>query len=302
MLLLPHGAGLAQASRTVTVSVLDSAGRPVPNAVVCAGSSATARGDLGSGRTDANGRATFAVAAAPPPRIGQGSPATPPISYTSHNATSGASVVTPTLTVTLRLATGGPRCPQTSHVVATPGQIIPPIAPGAVPVRPVPPAPIVLNLGKRCFGAAGANCSDEGTELGTCDDGSCKINRGSWEHDECCFANPEGGVCDDKPWEVITAQGIAGRPQICTAEFNLAFARLNGPYTWKRRVDFAARNNTGRVVHGDYCAPRDAFVPVGEERFCCSRATRAPNAGDIARFTLTAGGNIGALPAPRICT
>ncbi|MCW3835073.1 Ig-like domain-containing protein [Sphingomonas canadensis] len=300
--LLPFGIGVAQTSRTVTITVIDSAGRPVPNAAVCAGSSTSARGDLGSGRTDASGRATFAVASPAPPASGMGSPIGTPILFTANSAGAGAAQSTPTLAVTLRLASGGPRCPEASAVIAAPGQIAPPIAPGSLPVRPGLPTPIVLNLGKRCFGAAGANCGDNDGEMGTCANGECKINRGSWEHDECCFANPTGGVCDDKPWEVITAQGIGQPAQICTAAFNLALGRLNGPYTWKRRVDFSARNNTGRVVHADYCAPRDALVPVGEDRFCCSRTTRAPNAGDMARFALGSAGHVGALPPPRVCT
>lgn len=45
--------------------------------------------------------------------------------------------------------------------------------------------------GERCFGALGMECGPQSNLLPTalCALGQCKINGGSWEHDECCWAN-----------------------------------------------------------------------------------------------------------------
>lgn len=290
----------AQGFRTIGVTVLDAAGRPVSGATVCAGSATGARGDLGSARTDALGRATMAVGAPESP-----TPVAPAILVTASTANAGGSVNTPTALATVRLSAGGPRCPSAPPTVQAPGTFLAPSASAIRNQLPTPAPsfhPVEINLGKRCFGAAGANCANEGGEMGTCSGDTCTINRGSWEHDECCFANPAGGVCDDKPWEVITAQGIGGRPEICMPEFNLAVARLSTPFSWQRRVNFQTRNSSGIVVHSEYCASRGEFVPVGEERFCCSRGAGRLNAADTIRFMLRPGATPVTAAQARMCS
>lgn len=293
-----HATSGAQAQRTVSVTVLDGAGRPVAGANVCAGSSSASRGDLGSARTDANGRATMAVSA---PQ--SGSPvASSVVTITASTSTVGGAVVTPLAAIVVRTTPNGPRCP----AAAISGSLVRPDTRTIRQNLPAPTGgftPVRINLGKRCLGAAGMNCGDVAGEVSTCANGECTINRGSWEHDECCVANPDGGMCDGKFEELITAQGIdGGPPQVCQAEFNMAFTRLNGPFSWRRPVNFATRNTTGTVVRAEYCARQGDFVPAGEQRFCCSQAAATLSPVDVARFLARPGATAAMIGGARVCT
>ena len=279
-------AGLAWAVGTsLQVQVRDAAGRPVANATVCAGTAAD-RASRGFGRTNANGIANIALATP------SGSPMA--IVVTANLGTRGAAVTTtgiaaPMLTLP---ASGGPACPETATTVA----------PGTVPIdrkairdriEEMGPAPRPNLIGpinmapERCFGAAGTGCGDTIGGIGTCIGGSCTINAGSWQHDECCMRNRDGGMCDGRFEEIVTAQGIGGPPQVCQAEFNMAFSRVGTPLSWRRPVDVNVVNNSGTVDFAAYCAPAGTFMPRREAaRFCCSRQARPLNTGEAVGVSL----------------
>ena len=149
--------------------------------------------------------------------------------------------------------------------------------PGAGDRLPVVPTPIrtVGSISVRrenCFGALGMQCGQSQPPLppsALCADGSCAINGGSWRHDECCFANPNGMACKNGPLDAVT--GNDGR---CAAEFDKAVRQVSKGIFWKRNVDFGRNNTTGRVEFTLYCAPRDTLVSPEDASLCCSRSTR----------------------------
>lgn len=120
-----------------------------------------------------------------------------------------------------------------------------------------------------CFGALGAECGGAQYNLPTtalCAAGLCQINAGSWEHDECCFAHPNGMACRLGPLDYAT--GHNGK---CVKEWDKALARLGDGLSWTRRIDFGKPNSTGRVEFSAYCAPTGTRVPLEDVRYCCSR-------------------------------
>ncbi len=279
---------------SLQVQVRDAAGRPAANATVCAGTS-NDRASRGFARTNANGLAIVALATP------SGSPMA--IVVTANLGTRGASVTTtgiatPMLTLP---AAGGPACPESAPNIS-PGTFV--VDPTAIRdhVREVTPnaPPLVgpINMApERCFGAAGTGCNDSIGGVGTCFGGSCTINAGSWQHDECCLRNRSGGMCDGRFEEIVTAQGIGGPPQVCQAEFNMAFSRVGTPLSWRRQINVNTVNNSGTVDFAGYCAPAGSFMPRGEaSRFCCSRQARALNpaesaAASVAHLQTLAGGD-----------
>lgn len=290
-------AGIAPAVGTsLQVQVRDAAGRPVPNATVCAGT-ANDRASRGFAKTNANGLAIVALA----------TPSGSPIAMvvTANLGTRGAAVTTtgiaaPMLTLP---ASGGPACPENTTQVG-PGRFV---VDGTTirdhineVARDRPELIGPINMApERCFGAAGTGCNDSIGGVGTCIGGSCTINAGSWQHDECCLRNRSGGMCDGKFEEIFTAQGVGGPPQVCQAEFNMAFSRVGTPLSWRRQINVNTVNNSGTVDFTNYCAPAGSFMPRGEaNRFCCSRQARALNAAESAAVsvahlqTLTGGDTI----------
>lgn len=152
------------------------------------------------------------------------------------------------------------------------------------------PAPVDLKLGKvklpterlqlrsharlpvkteYCFGALGAQCGGAQHNLPTtalCAGGSCQINAGSWEHDECCFTHSQGMACQAGPLDY--AIGHNGQ---CVNEWNKALARLGSGLNWTRRIDFNKPNTVGRVEFSAYCAETGVRVHQDDVRYCCSR-------------------------------
>jgi len=132
-------------------------------------------------------------------------------------------------------------------------------------------------ISERCFGAIGPGCgiwegrfppslcgpnniqvSGENAGLNW----GCAINSGSWKHDECCAADPNGHWCF----------GPGEANQNCSVAFNRGLARLVSPYTWERTdIDINKRNTTGDVVHDDYCAKNDTLMWKHEMDYCCSK-------------------------------
>ncbi|ESQ87656.1 hypothetical protein ABAC460_18445 [Asticcacaulis sp. AC460] len=277
-------AGLAYANTSLQVQVRDAAGNPVANATVCAGTS-SARASRGFGHTNANGVAVLNVADSSGPLV-----------ITAHSGTRGGQQSIPgslTLATVTLPASGGPVCPDGTPT-PTPGTVT--IDRRAVQERadelarqphPGVLGPINLN-GERCFGAAGQGCSDTIGGVGTCIGGSCTINAGSWEHDECCVRNRDGGMCDGKFEEMAAVVGAGGPPQVCQAQFNKAFARVGTLLSWRRAVNFNTVNTTGNVDFAAYCAPAGTLMPAGEAgRFCCSRQARDLTGTEAGAVSLT---------------
>lgn len=160
---------------------------------------------------------------------------------------------------------GGSPAPSPS---VTPGKVTPPSG----SLRPGTVGPISGKV-EHCFGALGAQCG--GAQFGLpvaalCSLGSCQINAGSWEHDQCCWDHPAGMACRAGP-----ADGILGHDGNCVAEWNKALGRLQAGLNWRRSIDFNRPNATGQVNFPEYCAPRNTMVHQDDVRYCCSRAATA---------------------------
>jgi hypothetical protein len=246
-----------------------SGGAPLANATVCVG----VPGDLNQyfqGRTDAQGRIAF------------DSIPEAPFVVTAHVGTRGVQQTIasarpgglPLAIVNLTVpAAGGPVCPTTAagsaRLIGTRLREIP-------PPQPVErPSSIVLNLNTQfCFGALGMQCGQPQANLpvsiALCASGRCQINGGSWEHDECCAAHPQGMACQKGPLDALT--GHSGH---CVAAWDKAVRLFTKGLMWSREVDFNRPNRTGIVEFNLYCAPKGALVPPGDANKCCSRRTRA---------------------------
>jgi len=138
----------------------------------------------------------------------------------------------------------------------------------------------VFGPDERCFGAVGNGCGwgDTG-QFAFCTEAqqgrmNCHVNSGSWLHDECCYANPNGQWCG----------GDDSEPDMCSDELARGWDRmLFAPYTWVRWVDGVTPNRTGRVDRRSYCAPDGQVLPLEDRNYCCSRH-RELNALEWAAF------------------
>lgn len=261
----------ASALATVEVSVRRADGGPAAGAVVCLGTSSDLA-QFDRKPADAQGRVlfpgtptgSFAVTASLDGRGAQQLRSGPP-------ALGGTSPSPALVQLTLPAGTGGPACP-TGPTGS--GPLVPPGVGGRLPVVPTP-IRTVGSIGVRrenCFGALGMQCGQSQPPLppsALCANGSCAINAGSWRHDECCFANPNGMACKNGPLDAVT--GNDGR---CAADFDKAVRQVSKGIFWKRNVDFGRNNTTGRVEFTLYCAPRDTLISPGDGPLCCSRSTR----------------------------
>lgn len=140
--------------------------------------------------------------------------------------------------------------------------------PPKVELKPSVAKPVSAKV-EYCFGALGAQCGLPQANLPTtalCAAGHCQINAGSWEHDECCFANPGGMACTAGPLDYLT--GHNGR---CVKEWNKALSRLAAGLNWTRPIDFNEPNGSGRVNFSKYCAPTGTRLHADDVRYCCSR-------------------------------
>lgn len=124
---------------------------------------------------------------------------------------------------------------------------------------------------QNCFGAAGQRCgglSASGLNFSTCQpspniatNGLCYVSNGSWTHDECCVANPNGVFC-----------GGNDSSRACQVEWDRAVHRLVFDYQWLRFVDYRVFNDTGRVARSLYCARSGARIHRADASRCCSSA------------------------------
>lgn len=112
----------------------------------------------------------------------------------------------------------------------------------------------------------------------------CSVNSGSWQHDECCFQNPNGKWCG----------GDESEPDQCSAELDRGWDRMRfAPYTWTRSVIAGRTNSTGRVERDRYCAPDGTVLPRDDANYCCSRYRELEVGEWIAFMTLNPLENIG---------
>jgi hypothetical protein len=119
----------------------------------------------------------------------------------------------------------------------------------------------------QCFGAVGLSCygviAPTGPfEIAGCIGEYCTINAGSWDHDECCFANPNGNWCGP--------QNAASGPA-CATQWARAIHRVSRGLSWQRKVNRCVHNRRGRVDFTSYCAPGGTVVASGDAAKCCSR-------------------------------
>jgi hypothetical protein len=249
------------------------AGAPVANATVCIGIT-NAPNLFHQGSTDNQGNVRFGSVPREPfvataNQSGRG----------TRNALSPASPNVSVLRIDLALpASGGPTCPTTRPDSA---QTRPRIRdlPVTTPVTPLPT--ITAARTEFCFGAIGAQCGQPQTGLpatAACASGSCFVNGGSWEHDECCFQNRHVLWCELDPMR----QAEAARDTTCVAAWNKAVRLTTKGLSWRRTVDFNRSNRSGTVEFALYCAPANTLLPPEDANKCCSGQTRALNATEAA--------------------
>lgn len=268
LVLVPALAPAQSSLGSLNVRVTRS-GQPVANATVCVGT-ATDGNLFFQSTTDAQGGVAF-------PRV----PAEPFI-VTARGGSGGAqrpvALAAPIsfLSVTLVLPlSGGPSCPTTPagpQRTLVPRDFTLPTAPTVTRVQ--------LQNNQRCFGAIGAQCGQlQGTLPATalCANGTCFVNPGSWDHDECCFSHPRGMACQAGPIDAIT-----GHDGNCVASWDKAVRLATKGLNWNRRIDFARANGTGTVEFNLYCAPANALLPPADGGKCCARQTRALTAAEVA--------------------
>lgn len=264
----------------MTVHVM-SAGTPASNATVCIGTT-NALDLYHRGTTDSQGNVRFATVPRDP------FVATANVSGRgTQRSISPASPNVSLLRIDLVLpATGGPSCPSAlQSSTRTLGQQIRSQAPPLTPAGR--PPSITIAQTEFCFGAIGAQCGQPQTGLpatAACASGSCFINGGSWEHDECCFRHRHALWCELDP----TRQAVAASDTTCVNAWNKAVRLTRKGLFWSRPVDFTRGNRSGTVEFALYCAPANAWVPPEDAAKCCSGQTRALNATE-ATTALAAG-------------
>jgi hypothetical protein len=263
----------------LVVSV-ENAGAPVAGATVCVGTSQ----DLNlyaQGRSDGQGR----IPVRPMPPV--------PFVVTAHAGTLAVQVArgasAPDVGLLLLTATLGRRSAARCPVATPPGPVR-----SLVTEFEYTPSPIgeartsALARAEFCFGAVGRACGAAPAGLppsAACAGGYCAVNGGSWEHDTCCHANPNGYACSFSPGDVVGA--IAGRVSQCRESWDKAVRLTTKGLNWTRQVDFFRANATGTVEHSQYCAPRDTLVPPADAPKCCARDTRALSTAETALASAT---------------
>ncbi|MES2682587.1 MAG: hypothetical protein V4650_03640 [Pseudomonadota bacterium] len=128
--------------------------------------------------------------------------------------------------------------------------------------------------GDKCFGAAGQQCGmfaggqlgQVAFCLGVAGGAVCDVHGGSWTHDECCAANPNGVFC-----------GGNDSSRACQAEWDKSVSRFVYDYNWVRLVDTNRLDSDGRVNRSLYCAKLGAGLHRSDRHYCCSgQSVRAP--------------------------
>ena len=120
---------------------------------------------------------------------------------------------------------------------------------------------------EKCFGAAGQQCGMfAGGELGRVafcygngSSATCDVHGGSWTHDECCAANPNGKEC-----------GGNNSSSRCTVEWDRAVSRWFWDYHWVRVVNTSRVDTDGKVNRGEYCARPGSGLHRDDRQYCCS--------------------------------
>lgn len=121
----------------------------------------------------------------------------------------------------------------------------------------------------QCFGAVGLSCDGvlvlPGGTIAGCNGDQCVINAGSWDHDECCFTNPNGHFCG--------VQNAASGPT-CTTQWDKAVHRVTHGLSWRRTLDRCRHDTDGRVDFAEYCAFDGTIVASNDTAKCCSQRAR----------------------------
>lgn len=278
LLAAPPRAPLAAATFEVTVKRAD--GSPAAGATVCLGT-AQDLNQFDQKTADATGRVTFGTVPPAPFRItasldGRGRQE----ERTGPPALGGAPPSFGLATLTLPAAAGGPSCPSTPSGANR--SIVNRAAITSFTPAPFPtPGFVQLRKTEFCFGALGNQCGQpQGLIPPTalCSGGKCFINGGSWDHDECCFANPRGAACR------LPELAHDGN---CVAAWDKALRLVRKGLMWQRNVDFSQGNTTGRVTFAIYCAPANTLLNPADANRCCAGSARALTPGEAAASVAT---------------
>lgn len=282
LLAAPSSAPLAAATFEVTVKRAD--GSPAAGAVVCLGT-AQDLNQFDQKTADATGRVGFGTVPPTPFRVtasldGRGRQE----ERSGPPALGGAPPSFGLATLTLPAAAGGPSCPSTPSGANRP--IVNRTAIASFTPAPFPtPGFVRLEKTEFCFGALGNQCGQpQGLMPPTalCSAGRCFVNGGSWDHDECCFANPRGMACQRGPLDAVT-----GHDGHCVAAWDKALRLVRKGLMWQRDIDFSQGNATGRVNFALYCAPANTLLNPADANRCCAGSARALTPAEAAASVAT---------------
>lgn len=132
-------------------------------------------------------------------------------------------------------------------------------------------------MSQRCYGAIGNNCgAADGFNFGLCIGNRCKINAGSWEHDECCVKYRKNGpMPKSRQGSCTPLPHLRPFAQNCVVLFNKAVQHLAKPgLTWERRVNTSKKVSgigSFRVIHKDMCNKSGGTLSCSDSKYCCSR-------------------------------
>jgi len=242
--------------------------QPIAGATVCVGTTQLLN-QFGQGTTNASGDAVFN-------NVPSGA-----VIVTAHSANQGAQIqlspppvvspVAPAVRISLQSGASA-RCPATPIPTSRGIGVNTAVLSKVPPPKPLArPATITPQRAQHCFGALGAECGQIPIAnvpiTALCANGRCKVNAGSWEHDECCWNHAHGMACQVGPLDGVVNEHDGN----CVGAWNKALDRLGRGLIWERPINFQTTNSTGVVVFNEYCAPRGTRIDAADERFCCSR-------------------------------
>jgi hypothetical protein len=264
------------AAATFEVVVKRADGSPAAGAVVCLGTTLDLN-QFDQKTADGAGRVSFGTVPPTPFRItaaldGRGR---------QEDRTSLASLSFGLATLTLPAAAGGPSCPSTPSGAERTLVNRTAISESFTSVTTPTTAITQLQRTEFCFGALGNRCGQPQGPIpptALCTAGRCFINGGSWDHDECCFAHPQGKACR------LPELAHDGN---CVTAWDKALRLTGKGLMWQRSINFAEGNTTGRVDFAKYCAPANALLNPADANRCCAGSARALTSAEAAASVAT---------------
>jgi hypothetical protein len=133
-----------------------------------------------------------------------------------------------------------------------------------------------------------------GGVIGGCSGNSCLINAGSWDHDECCAAHPDGHWCGVEK----ALSNIFGH---CWKEWQKAKLHVFQGLSWSRSLDRCRNDTDGKVNFSEYCAVGGTIMDRLEVSKCCSRTARPFDPIRDAKTVLSQGARLHLMYLPFVC-